>query len=295
MITSPLKPGDMIGVMAPSSYVEKKDIERSTAELEKRGYKVFVHPQTFERENQSAGNLLQKSLAFQGLWQRDDIAAVWAAGGGNRGTMLLDSINFERLKGKAKPLIGFSDVTPLLNALYTHCGISCVHGPVFRQLHEHGNLDEVLAVLAGEKVGMPLDKARVISEGEAKGKLFGGCLSLFLLLPHTQDCPDLEGAILFLEDAGEEISRIDRMFLHLRRLGVFEKISGLVLGQFCDLQDGARPFGYTLEEIVRTHLEGVDIPVVMEAPFGHGEALYPLVIGTEATLSVSAGTVKLAS
>src|SRR5690242_17752811 len=93
-----LKPGDTIGVMAPSSYVENADIEKSKAVLEKRGYKVFVHPQTWERNNQSAGTNLQKTLALQGLWQRKDINAIWAAGGGNRALHFMDSINFDAMK-----------------------------------------------------------------------------------------------------------------------------------------------------------------------------------------------------
>jgi len=295
MIHNPLKAGDIIGVMAPSSFVEKEAIERSVSALEAKGFQVFVHPQTYERENQSAGNVLQKSMAFQGLWQRDDIAAIWAAGGGNRASLLLDSIHFERVARNHKTLIGFSDVTPLLNALYKHSGVSCIHGPVFTSLHSHMNLDDVLSVLRGENVQMPMEKAIIVREGEAKGRLFGGCLSPFLLLPQTQDCPNLEGSILFLEDTGEEISRIDRMFLHLKRLGVFDTISGLILGQFHNIQDTGRSFGYSLQDIVRTHLEGTNIPVVMNAPFGHGDVLYPLVIGAEARLSAKHGVTRLVS
>lgn len=279
-----LKPGDTIGVMAPCSYVERDDIEKSKAVLENRGYNVFIHPQTFEREHQSAGNLLQKSLAFQGLWMRDDIKAVWAAGGGNRGSMLLETINFERLKDTPKPLIGFSDVTPLLNAVYVHTGCPTLHAPVFKQLHQHKNLNHVLALLSGDGQNMPLDNATIIREGKGRGILVGGCLSAFLLLPYTKDCPDLDGAVLFLEDVGEELSRLDRMFIHLRRLGVLEKISGLVLGEFHNTKDEGRPFGYSLKEIIETHCDGYDIPIIMDAPFGHGDNLFPLAIGREVSL-----------
>ncbi|MEZ5919143.1 MAG: hypothetical protein R3D66_04285 [Alphaproteobacteria bacterium] len=55
MILPPLKNGDTVGVMAPSGHVEKADIERSAKRLEERGYRVFIHPQTFARHNQSAG------------------------------------------------------------------------------------------------------------------------------------------------------------------------------------------------------------------------------------------------
>jgi len=288
--TAFLRKGGTIGVMAPCSIVERADIEASKAKLEELGYNVFVHPQTYERENQSAGTVLQKSMALQGLWMREDIDVIWAAGGGNRGATLLESINFEKTKDKAKPLIGFSDVTPLLNGIYAHTGTNCFHAPVFKQLHKHQNLPDILALLEGGVAEMDMSRARVVQEGEATGPVFGGCLSPFLLLPGTQDCPDLEGAILFLEDCNEEISRIDRMLLHLRRLGVLHKIGGLVFGQFRNLQDSGTPFGYSLEDCIKMHTDGCDIPIVMDAPFGHGEALQPLRVGEEMSLSAQGET-----
>jgi muramoyltetrapeptide carboxypeptidase len=276
-----------IGVMAPSSYVERADIEKSKAILESKGYSVFVHPQTFERHGQSAGNTLQKALAFQGLWMRPDIDVIWAAGGGNRALHLLESINFEKLKAKPKTVVGFSDVTALLNTLYAKTGIAGVHGDVFGRLHKRPaeQIDQTLALLAGKKSEMPLTAASAFREGKAEGVLVGGNLSVFQYLPGTLEGEWLEGAILFLEDCGEEWSRLDRMLLHLKRMGVFAKISGLILGQFTDMKDSGRPYGFTLEDMLAEHLEGRDIPVITNAPFGHGPDLYALPVGRKAKLS----------
>jgi muramoyltetrapeptide carboxypeptidase len=284
MLPSPLLPGDTIGVMAPSSHVEKSDIEKSTALLEKRGYKIFIHPQTYERDNQSAGNALQKTLALQGLWQRTDIKALWAAGGGNRALHFLDSINFKAVTKKPKLLIGFSDVTVLLNAIYAHSLIPAIHGPVFKNLYKYAEMDDLLALLGGKKITCDLKNVTVINPGKARGKLIGGNLSLFQYLPGTLPGKFWKDSILFLEDCGDEISRIDRMLLHLKRLGVFRDIKGLVLGEFTDLTDTGKPYGFTLEDIVREHTDGLDIPIVMNAPFGHGKELFPLPIGVKAAL-----------
>ncbi|MCD8571495.1 MAG: LD-carboxypeptidase [Alphaproteobacteria bacterium] len=278
-----------IGVMAPSSYVERDDIEKSKVLLESKGYSVFVHPQTYERDRQSAGNGLQKSLAFQGLWQRPDIDVIWAAGGGNRALGLLDSINFEKLKGKPKTLAGFSDVTALLNAIYAHTGLSGLHAQVFKNLHKMpaAQLDFTLALLSGEKPVFPLDKAEAFYPGTAEGPLVGGNLSIFQYLPQTLPGAWLEGALLFLEDCGEEWNRFDRMLLHLKRTGVFGKIAGLIIGQLTDMKDTGRPYGFTLEDMLHEHLEGREIPVVLEAPFGHGQDLYALPVGGKARLAVT--------
>lgn len=279
-----LQPGDTIGVMAPSSYVEREDIERSAKLLEERGYKVFIHPQTYEREHQSAGNHLQKSLAFQGLWMRDDIQAIWAAGGGNRALHLLGTINFEKLKGKPKALIGFSDVTALLNAVYAHTGIQTYHGPVFKNLHTYAQLDHCLDLLAGKDITYPADAINIIRAGQAEGHLIGGNLSLFQYLPALLPDQLLENSILFLEECNEDLSKIDRMLAYLKQCGVFDSIKALIFGEFTNIQDTGRPFGYSLEDIIQEHTQTLDIPVIMQAPFGHGERLYTLPIGAMAKI-----------
>ncbi len=293
MKPAPLKPGDTIGVMAPSSTVERKDIEKSAALLEKKGFKIFVHPQTYERNNQSAGTHLQKTLALQGLWQRADITAIWAAGGGNRAMHILDSINFEAMKRKPKILIGFSDVTALLNAVTAHTGIPTVHGPVFKNLSGYKQLDQLLGLLAGKKTSYPWGKMKILNPGKAKGPLIGGNLSIFQYLPRTLPGEFWKGSLLFLEDCGEELSRIDRMLLHLRRTGVLNDAAGIIMGQFTDMKDTGRPFGFKLEEIIREHTESFDGPVVMNAPFGHAKDLYAFPIGVEAALDTKKQSFKL--
>lgn len=282
-----LKPGNQIGVMAPASYVESGDIEKAKTLMEKRGYNVFIHPQTYERHNQSAGTHLQKSLALQGLWQRDDIDAIWAAGGGNRCLHILDIINFETMKKKPKIFIGFSDVTALLNSIYAHTGINSFHGPVFKDLHKHKQMSHLLSLLSGEVVEYPANTLTILKEGSAEGHLIGGNLSIFQYLPLTLPGSFWEGSLLFLEDCNEELSKIDRMLLHLKRSGVLKQIGGLILGQFTNMTENGRPFGFTLEDIILEHTEDLNIPIVMNAPFGHGEKLYTFPIGIRAALKTN--------
>lgn len=290
---SALHKGDTIGVFAPSSWVEKDDIEKSKSHIESLGYKVFVHPQTYERENQSAGTHLQKSLAYQGLWMREDIKAIWAAGGGNRCMHLLETLKFDPLKRAPKILIGFSDVTALLNAVYAHTDTITFHGPVFKNVHKYDQMDHLLNILSGQAETYPVTKDNILNEGKAEGKMVGGNLSLFQYLPQTLPNDFYKDSILFLEDCNEEVSRIDRMILHLRRLKVFDQIKALVLGEFTSLQDSTRPFGYTIEDIIKEHTENLDIPILYNMPFGHGKNLYSFPIGAKASIDAEKQTFKL--
>ena len=293
ILPPPLKSGDTIGVFAPSSWVEQANIEKSTAVMENLGYKVFVHPQTYEREHQSAGSHLQKALAFQGLWQRKDISAIWAAGGGNRCTHLLDTLNFERLKAMPKTLIGFSDITALLNTVYAYTDIVTYHGPVFKNLHTYQQMDHLLSLLAGEKPAYPVTADNILNEGNAEGHLIGGNLSVFQYLPQTLPDGFYDGAILFFEDCKEELSRMDRMLLHLKRLGVLKAAKGIIFGQFTDIPESGKPFGYSLTDIIAEHTEGMDIPILHNMPFGHGKDLYSLPVGRTAQIDTSKPELKL--
>ena len=282
-----------IGVMAPSSYVERKDLEAGKARLEGTGFSVFIHPQSYERDGQSAGMVIQKSMALQGLWQRRDVDAIWCAGGGNESLPLLQSINFDSMHGIAKPLIGFSDNTTLINAVAVKAGHSGLHAPSFNKIAKLNDaaFDRLIAYLTGaqRQIDFSPTSGTVIS-----GRLLGGNLSLLQYLPSLLGGEAFDGAILALEDCGEELSRIDRMLSFLRASGVFDRIIAVLYGQFTDLKDTGRPFGRDIDAILDRHLEGLDIPVIKDLLFGHDLSgdICALPIGAEVTLAPASGTLS---
>ncbi|MFP4312737.1 MAG: LD-carboxypeptidase [Alphaproteobacteria bacterium] len=276
------KPQKTIGVFAPSSWVEQSDIQAAQNFITAQGFTVQIHDQTYLRHHQSAGTHENKLRAFYDLWDNPDIDIIWAAGGGNRCLHWIDAIDYMHLKSD-KTVIGFSDVTALLNALYAYNKGRPIHGPTFNRLHKTKRAMHIVPLLNGEKFSCTLEGAKILQEGHAKGPLIGGNLSLFQYLPQTLPGKFWEGSILFLEDCNEELSRIDRMLLHLKNLGVLQAISGLIMGDFGELPETGKPFGFTLEDIIREHVHGLDIPAVMTAPFGHGDILepFPLIKTTE--------------
>ena len=286
-----IQPGDTIGVMAPSSMVERDDIEASQAFLEARGFKVFVHPQTYLQDGQLAGTRAQKLEALHTLYANTQIKAIWAAGGGNRALDLVDGLDYQLIAANPKPLIGFSDVTALLNAVYAQTGTIGIHGPVFKQLATHAYTDQTLELLSSDAPStLPLDEGMILRAGNAEGTLIGGNLSVFQYLPATLPNEFYEGKILFLEDCGDEVSRIDRMLIHLKRLGVLKNIAGLVIGDFIDMCDTGRPFGFDMKAILSEHMKDTDCPIILNAPFGHGNRLYPLRVGGQAELNMTKHT-----
>lgn len=289
-----LEKGDCIGVMATSCWLEEKDLLAAKAFMRERGYDVFIHPQATARLNQSAGSAQEKVDAFHELIANPDIKMIMGARGGNRAGTMLDGIDFDLVRHNPKILIGYSDMTVLLNAVYKHAGIVTFHGPLFRELPTHQNFDDMIDVVSGEKKDITLHGCQLLQAGEAGGVLLGGNLSLFQTLQGTVYAPDMHGAILFLEDIGDHISRYDRMLAHLRNTGMLQNISALLVGQFTDMGDSKNnPFGFTLEDVIREHMAGLDIPIVMNAPFGHGTDLPTFPVGAPIKLTASEETVTL--
>lgn len=287
-----LKKGDTIGVMSTSCWVEQGDLDRAKAFVEQQGYKVYIHPQATERLHQSAGTADSKVNAFHDLLKDPAVKAIVGSRGGNRALTMLDKIDFALVAAHPKIIMGYSDLTALLNGIHRKTGLVTVHGPLFREWPGRADLLQTLDLLAGQTPNLDFSTCRIIREGSAEGTLIGGNLSMLQALSGTPFQPDTDGAILFMEDAGDHLSRYDRMLAHMKLAGWFDRISGVMVGSFSKTGDDAdRPFGFTLENLIGEHFRGRDIPIVMDAPFGHGGRLCPLPVGGKGKLSVRDGRV----
>ncbi|MCI5059767.1 MAG: LD-carboxypeptidase [Alphaproteobacteria bacterium] len=284
---SPLQKGDRIGICSTSSAVEEKDILVAKDFMEAQGYEVFIHPQTTNRLNQSAGTPQEKAGALNELFADQSIKAIFSSRGGNRASTMLEFLDFDTIKQNPKILIGYSDLTILLNSIYQKTGLVGFHGPLFRELPTHPDFEQMIGVLSGEITSLDLSSCQILKTGpeEARGPILGGNLSVFQGLIGTPYMPDMKDAILLLEDISDHTSRYDRMFCHLKNAGILAQLSALIIGDFTDMKDNEdRPFGFTLEEVILEHSEKYDFPVLTGAPFGHADRLCTLPIGAPAKL-----------
>lgn len=280
-----LKKGDTIGVMSTSCWVEEEDVLTAKNFMESEGYRVNIHPQTFKRLNQSAGSAKDKADALNDLFTDSEVRAIFISRGGNRASTMIDKLDFNLIKQNPKILIGYSDLTILLNSIYQKTGLVGFHGPLFRELPTHQDYKQMIGVLSGEDETLDLSDCTIINAGDVEGTLIGGNLSVFQGLIGTDYLPDMNGTILMLEDVGDHISRYDRMFCHLKNSGILNQISALIIGSFSEVKDSENSqFGFSLKDIILEHTQGLNIPIIMDAPFGHGERLCTLPIGANVTL-----------
>lgn len=268
-----------IEIIAPSSHIGMDAIEGSIARLDQAGYDVVLNPQIHERLHQSAGTTQQKVDAIHAAFANPDSDLILCLVGGNRALNILPHLDYQAIAKTPKPFMGFSDTTCLLNALADQAGIATIHGPTLNRIVKQSDacFAQMLDTLNARPTTIPLDDAVFLKDGEAEGKLYGGNLSIFQAMIGTKYLPDLTGAILFLEDIGDELSRYDRMLSHLKLAGLLRSCAGVIFGDMSEAKDsGRKAFGFTLHDIINEHCAEVSGPVILGAPFGHYGAFYSL-------------------
>ncbi len=284
------------GICSPSSYVRPDWLDQGIQKLGDLEHEMVIHPQTYGRlgQTQLGGTVEERVSALYDLCDDPKVDIVMPSTGGQGSTHLLDKIDFKKIK---KPICGYSDTTALINAAYAQTGIVQYHGPhvtTFRSHRYHEDMYNIMhSILNGMAENIFLTGSTISKPGVDTGRLIGGNLIVFQHLLHTAWCPDLDGAILFFEDVGDELSSIDRTLNYFRLLGLFDRAAGLIFGQFTDMKDTGRPFGFTVDEIIANHTRNARCPIVTNAPFGHGGLLTTFPVGAVATLDARQGTPTL--
>src|SRR5690242_2800344 len=224
-----LRPGDKIGILAPASSFNREAFERGCNRLREMGYEPVYSPEIFARDLYFAGSTERRFNELKSLLVRDDIAALICVRGGYGANYLLDSLNLSLFAQHPKIFLGCSDITSLLTAITDRTGLVTFHGPMVAKDISDGTFDaSSWANALGGANGWEISTAgvEVLRAGQARGRLYGGCLSMLVASLGTPFEIQTDGAILFIEDVGEKPFRIDRMLMQLHLSGKLKGVRG---------------------------------------------------------------------
>ncbi len=288
-----LKPGDLVGVVAPAGPVKPEALAAVPALYARHGLRVRLYPGCEADTGYLAGPDAVRLADLHAALADDDVAAIHCLRGGYGAMRILDGIDADLVRTKPKLLIGYSDITAL-HALWAGEGLPSLHAPMpasdlikpGREADEAALFDVLLGGLhAGTVLQPTLEADTPRTAGVAEGPLIGGNLSLVAALMGTPWAWNPHGAILFLEDVSEEPYRVDRYLTQLRLGGVLGSVAGVLLGSFTDET-------YPLD-LLKATFEGLGKPVLGGWPTGHGTPNRPLPMGLRARLDTTAGTLTL--
>lgn len=288
----PLKPGDLLRVIAPSGTLRELNAFQQGVELwRSHGYRVELSPGHDDRWGYLAGTDPQRRHQLQQALEDPACRGILCARGGYGGMRLLEQWKWHFPTGP-KWVIGFSDITSLHWSLSRY-RISGVHAPLLTTIaaEPRWSVKRLFDWVEGRPIA-PLE-GKGWGGGAVEGILLPANLTVATHLLHTSAQPPLEGTILALEDVSEAPYRIDRMLTQWRMSGVLRGIRGIALGRFSQCDPPASIPSFSVEEVLRDRLSDLGIPIVSELPFGHDGVNAALPVGVLARLDGDRGTLSI--
>ncbi len=291
-----LHAGDTVAVVSPSGPVPADRLDRGLAVL--TGWGLDVRLMAHVRDTHPelpylAATDAQRTDDLVTAWTDPGVQAVLCARGGYGAHRMLDLVDWAAMAAAGpKVFVGFSDATALHQAFATRLGLSTLHGPVVTSLgdgSDEASREHLRAMLFAPEESLPLVAgAGTLVPGRATGVLAGGNVALLAAALGTPDGVPPADAVAVLEDVAEPLYKLDRLLTQLLRAGWFDRVRGVVLGDFTDCGPPAE-----VRALMLDRLGGLGIPVVEGAPVGHepGNLAFPL--GVPATLDADAGTLTL--
>ncbi len=303
-----LKPGDTLGLIAPGSYISEEELKESKDNLEKLGYKVEFNERILSKSGYLAGTDDSRANEVNSMFANSKINGIVCARGGYGCARILPMLNYDLIKNNPKILIGYSDITALLNGIYSATGLITFHGPVgissfndfsvtyFNEVLVHPE-EKLILINAKSEDEKEENKVTTILSGKCVGELVGGNLSLMNSMIGTKYDFNGDGKIIFLEEIGEEPYRIDRMLTQLIQSGKFDKAAGIAMGVFKDCEpkekDPSFSTSFSLMEVLFDRLSNLNIPVIYGMSFGHVKNKFTIPIGIKAELDTINQTITL--
>ncbi len=308
---SRLHQGDTIGLIAPGWMITKEQLQESIEKIKQIGFVPIYTKSILGQNGYFSGTDKQRAEDLNEMFLNPHVKGIFCANGGYGCTRILSLIDYKAIKKNPKVIIGFSDVTALLNAIHEKTNLITFHGPISRTINNEYSLTQFEKVVINPLKGFviessieDLDKAvnqeeyarYTITSGKAKGEIIGGNLTLITTMIGSEFQMDFTGKIVFIEDIGEEPYRIDRMLTQLINAGLLQKASGLAFGIFKGCNNSSKsiaPNSFSLREVIEERIKPLNIPAVYGLSFGHNKNNFTIPIGIKAQMDADKMTIEL--
>jgi len=302
-----LKPGDVCGLINPAGATfHPDDINIAEETLQALGLRTKRGQHLLDRYGYLAGKDTDRASDINSMFADPDVKAIITVRGGWGCNRLLPLLDYKSISKNPKILMGYSDITSLLIAIYAKTGLVTFHGPVGISTWNDFTVELVNRILfkgsillmenpeKRNNLGVQTDnRIRTISAGTAEGRLVGGNLSVLTAMVGSPYLPDWKNKILFIEEVREDIYRIDRMLTQLKLAGILEQLNGFIFGK-CTKCNSSETYGsLTLEEVIDDHIKPLGIPAWYGSMIGHIEDKFTVPLGVSVKIDAQTGTIQM--
>ena len=302
-----LKPGDTVGLINPAGATFYPDDVMQTEEiLAALGLKAKRGKHLLDKYGYLAGTDAARAADINAFYADSSVNALLAVRGGWGCNRILPLLDYDLIKRHPKIIMGYSDITSLLIAIYAKTGVVTFHGPVGISTWNQYSTDFVKQILfdgkmvtmensqkMGDNLTQTKDRVLTITPGVATGRMVGGNLSVLSAMVGSDYLPDWKNTILFLEEVGEDIYRVDRMLTQLKLAGILNKISGFVFGKCTDCDPGEGYGSLTLVDLFNDIIKPLGIPAYYGAMIGHITDKFTVPVSVNVEMDAGKGTLKM--
>jgi muramoyltetrapeptide carboxypeptidase len=301
------KPGDTVALINPAGATARRvEIEIVQESLEALELEVKLADHLLDRYGYLAGADENRAADVNAQFNDSSVAGILAVRGGWGCARILPLIDYAAIQRNPKIIIGYSDVTALLLAIYARTGMVTFHGPVGISPWNSFTVDYFRKILweaeavemrnpdyVGDNLTQVSNRVQTIVAGKASGRLLGGNLAVLSAIVGSDYLPDWDGSILFVEDINENIYRIDRMLTQLKLAGILDRISGFVFGKCTDCDPGQGYGSLTIDQVLDDHIKPLGVPAWQGAMIGHTAQKFTVPVGIDAEIDADEGTIRL--
>lgn len=298
-----LKKGDTIGITSPAGPITREELQPAINQLESWGLRIQIGQTIGKRDFNFGGTDDERATDFQQMLNDTTIKAILCARGGYGSIRIIDRLDFSKFLIKPKWILGFSDITVLHCHINSNFKMATIHSKMCNSFPEDWSLADSLQqktiisirdAITGVKMKYKVAAHEKNKTGISEGTLVGGNVKTIETLAGTKSEIKTAGKILFVEDTGEYLYGIDRMFWNLKRTGKLSQLKGLVVGGFqIKPDDPGEEFGKTLYDIVLEKVKDYAYPVCFDFPVGHQKNNFALKCGVQHRLSITESGVEL--
>lgn len=300
MIAEKLSYGDTIGVVGVSNSLKLNNryeqFYKAEQFFQNKGFRIKRGKYVLEDFYGSAGTKEQKAEDMMNMFQDKEVKAIMCLEGGQTCNTFIDLLDYEVIKQNPKIILGYSDITVLLQSIYKKTGIVTFHGPSFICFGKD-NVEEEYKEFESVFINKTIRKfkkgeKKIIRSGNVSGNLIGTNLGCMMYLLGTKYLPDMKDNILLIESYETSINECQRRFAHLKQYGIFNEVKGIVIGYNYDLQKNGEIYPQ-MEDILLEYTKEYDFPIVKCNDFGHEIANSIIPIGVRGEIDTNNKKIKI--
>jgi Uncharacterized proteins, homologs of microcin C7 resistance protein MccF len=275
---------DKIGIVACSNGLAESNLvkmQKLKNTLELLGFQVVFSDKIYKKFSVFNGTGKEKAEALINFFLDPSIKAIFDVSGGDLSNGILDYLDFQIIKDNPKPFFGYSDLSVILNGIYSKTGVKTYLYQIRNLIEDFRDkqIEEFKDTFIEDGNKLLNFNYIWIQGNSMEGTVIGGNLRCFLKLAGTEYMPDFTDKVIFLESLNGDVPKMVTYLTQCKQIGMFKKAKGIIIGSYTEMEK--EKYMPTIVDIVKEIVDDSKIPIIKTSEIGHGKDSKCIIIGEE--------------